>query len=143
MQADQKGFTLVEILVVVVILGILAAIVVPKITSRPDQARVIKAKQDILSIENALELYKLDNGNYPTTNQGLITLSKRPTIAPIPENWQPYLKQLPEDPWGRPYHYRIPGEKGDIDIFTYGADGQPGGKGIQAEIGNWHAGKTS
>jgi general secretion pathway protein G len=133
----QSGFSLIEIMVVVVILGILASIVVPKIMSRPDEARVVKAKQDILAIQNALDLYKLDNGVYPTTDQGLSALVTKPTTQPEPRDWKLYLKRLPTDPWGREYMYLNPGEHGDIDIFTYGAEGQPGGKGINAEIGNW------
>ncbi|GGI76692.1 GspG family T2SS major pseudopilin variant LspG [Legionella impletisoli] len=135
----RSGFSLIEIMVVVVILGILASIVVPKIISRPDEARVVKAKQDVLAIENALDLYHLDNGFYPTTDQGLIALVEKPTTNPVPPNWKPYLKALPKDPWGRDYLYLNPGQHGEIDIFTLGADGQPGGKGINSEIGNWDA----
>jgi general secretion pathway protein G len=136
---NQRGFSLIEIMVVVVILGILAALVVPKIISRPDEARVVKAKHDILSIQSALDLYKLDNGAYPTTDQGLSALVKKPTTNPAPRNWQGYLKALPTDPWGREYMYLNPGEHDEVDIFTYGADGQPGGKGTNADIGNWNA----
>lgn len=143
MKAKQQGFSLIEIMVVVVIMGILASIVVPRIMSRPDEARKVKAKQDILAIQNALDLYKLDNGFYPTTNQGLEALVKKPTTPPVPNHWKAYLKSLPIDPWGRPYLYLNPGEHGDIDIFTYGADGQPGGTGINAEIGNWEVDKSS
>lgn len=135
----QKGFSLIEIMVVVVILGILASIVVPKIINRPDEARVIQAKQNILAIQNALDLYKLDNGVYPSTDQGLIALVEKPTSSPIPGDWKQYLKSLPKDPWGRDYLYLNPGEHGDVDIFTYGAAGQPGGTGIDSEIGNWDA----
>lgn len=135
----QKGFSLIEIMVVVVILGILASIVVPKIISRPDEARVVQAKQNILAIQNALDLYKLDNGTYPSTDQGLIALVEKPSSSPIPGDWKQYLKSLPKDPWGRDYLYLNPGEHGDVDIFTYGADGQPGGTGIDSEIGNWDA----
>ncbi len=135
----QRGFSLIEIMVVVVILGILASIVVPKIMSRPDEARVIKAKQDILAIQNALDLYKLDNGNYPSTDQGLQALVEKPTSSPLPANWQIYLKSLPRDPWGRDYMYLNPGEHSETDIFTFGADGQIGGSGIDSEIGNWDA----
>lgn len=135
----QKGFSLIEIMVVVVILGILASIVVPKIISRPDEARVVKAKQDVLAIQNALELYKLDNGFYPSTDQGLMALVEKPTTSPAPRDWKQYLKSLPKDPWGRDYLYLNPGEHGDIDVFTLGAEGQPGGTGINAEIGNWDA----
>lgn len=136
---SQKGFSLIEIMVVVVILGILASIVVPKIISRPDEARVVQAKQNILAIQNALDLYKLDNGMYPSTDQGLMALVEKPTSSPTPGDWKQYLKSLPKDPWGRDYMYLNPGEHGDVDIFTYGADGQPGGTGIDAEIGNWDA----
>ena len=135
----QKGFSLIEIMVVVVILGILASIVVPKIISRPDEARVVQAKQNILAIQNALDLYKLDNGVYPSTDQGLIALVEKPTSSPIPGDWKQYLKSMPKDPWGRDYLYLNPGEHGDVDIFTLGADGQPGGTGIDSEIGNWDA----
>lgn len=134
-----RGFSLIEIMVVVVILGILASIVVPNIIRRPDEARIVKAKQDVLAIENALDLYRLDNGVYPTTDQGLIALVEKPTSSPIPGNWKPYLKSLPKDPWGRDYLYLNPGQHGDIDVFTLGADGQPGGKDVDAEIGNWDA----
>ena len=137
MKKQMQGFSLIEIMVVVVILGILASIVVPKIMSRPDEARKVNAQQDIQSIQNALDLYKLDNGFYPTTDQGLEALVKKPTTPPVPQNWQPYLKSLPIDPWGRAYLYLHPGQHGDVDIFTYGANGQPGGTGINAEIGNW------
>lgn len=135
----QSGFSLIEIMVVVVILGILASIVVPKIISRPDEARVVKAKQDVLSIQNALDLYKLDNGAYPTTDQGLMALVEKPTSTPIPRDWKQYLKSLPKDPWGRDYLYLNPGEHGEVDVFTYGASGQPSGTGINATIGNWDA----
>jgi general secretion pathway protein G len=133
----QKGFSLIEIMVVVVILGILASIVVPKIMSRPDEARKVKAKQDILAIQNALDLYKLDNGIYPTTDQGLAALVDKPTSNPAPRDWKQYLKTLPKDPWDRDYMYLNPGQHGEVDIYTLGAEGQPGGTGINAEIGNW------
>ena len=135
-QQKQKGFTLIEIMVVVVILGILAAILVPKIINRPEQARIVKAKQDILAIESALKLYKLDNGVYPTTDQGLKALVVKPTSDPIPQNWQNggYLKEAPTDPWSSAYQYID--DNGNIKIFTYGPNGQSGdGKG---EIGNWN-----
>ncbi|WED44185.1 GspG family T2SS major pseudopilin variant LspG [Legionella cardiaca] len=137
--SKQSGFSLIEIMVVVVILGILASIVVPKIISRPDEARVVKAKQDVLAIQNALDLYKLDNGVYPSTDQGLVALVEKPTSNPIPRDWKQYLQSLPKDPWGRDYLYLNPGEHGEVDVFTLGADGQPGGTGINAEIGNWNA----
>lgn len=137
--AAMRGFTLIEIMVVVVILGILAAIAVPRIMDRPDAARVTKARQDIRTIESALKLYRLDNYRYPTTEQGLEALVEKPTAQPEPDNWKPggYLERLPTDPWGEPYHYRNPGEHGEIDIYTHGRDGRPGGEGTDADIGNW------
>lgn len=137
--SKQSGFSLIEIMVVVVILGILASIVVPKIISRPEEARIVKAKQDVLAIQNALDLYKLDNGSYPTTDQGLIALVEKPSSNPIPSNWKTYLKSVPKDPWGRDYLYLNPGEHGEVDVFTLGPTGQPGGTGNNAEIGNWDA----
>lgn len=129
-------------MVVVVILGILAAIVVPNIMDAPDKARVTKAKQDIQMIESALELYKLDNFVYPSTQQGLQALVAQPGGDPPARNWKPggYLKQLVKDPWGNDYQYLNPGTHGEIDIFTYGADGKPGGDGYNADIGNWSLG---
>ena len=135
----QRGFSLIEIMVVVVILGILASIVVPKFVSRPDEARAVKAKQDVLAIQSALDLYKLDNGVYPSTDQGLLALVEKPNSTPTPTNWKQYLKSLPKDPWNRDYLYLNPGEHGEVDVFTLGADGQPGGTGADAEIGNWDA----
>lgn len=141
-----RGFTLVEVMVVVVILGILAAIVVPKIMSRPDEAKLVKAKQDILAIESALQLYKLDNGFYPTTDQGLQALVEKPTSPPVPSNWKAggYLKQLPEDPWGKPYQYLNPGVHNptDVDVFTEGPQNQASGTGSPTEIGNWTTTKS-
>jgi general secretion pathway protein G len=136
----QRGFTLLEIMVVVVILGILAALVVPKIISRPDEARVIAAKQDIASLMQAFKLYRLDNQRYPTTEQGLQALLTKPTAAPIPLNWKVggYVERLPKDPWGNPYQYLSPGVRGEIDVFSYGADGAPGGEGNDADIGSWN-----
>jgi len=133
------GFTLLEVMVVLVILSILAALVVPKIISRPDEARVVAAKQDIASLMQALNLYRLDNHRYPTTEQGLQALVTRPTTAPIPPNWKEggYLDRLPKDPWGNPYQYLNPGVHGEIDVFSLGADGEPGGKGYNADIGSW------
>jgi general secretion pathway protein G len=132
-----RGFTLIEIMVVVVIIGILASLVIPRIIGRPQQARIVKAKQDILAIENAMQLYKLDNGFYPSAEQGIAALVSKPGSDPVPTNWQPYLKEVPQDPWGKPYHYANPGQHSDIDIYTYGPTGQPGGSGENAEIGNW------
>ncbi len=141
MRYKQAGFSLIEIMVVVVILGILAALVVPNLVERPDDAKIIKAKQDVLAIQNAMELYKLDNGFYPTTDQSIMALVEKPTTSPTPNNWKKYLKSMPKDPWQREYLYLNPGEHSDIDIFTYGPTGQPGGEGKNAEIGNWNAGQ--
>jgi len=130
----SAGFTLIEVMVVVVILGILAAIIVPKIMSRPEQARAVKVKQDLLAIQSALDLYKLDNGVYPTTDQGLQALVSKPTASPIPQNWKSdgYLQQLPTDPWGQAYQYTNDNEK--VRIFSYGPKGKEG----NSEIGNWN-----
>jgi general secretion pathway protein G len=126
-------------MVVVVILGILAALIVPKIMSRPDEARITAAKQDVATLAQALKLYKLDNLAYPTTDQGLQALVAKPAAAPIPVNWKTggYLERLPKDPWGRDYRYLNPGRHGEIDIYSLGADGEPGGEGNDADIGNW------
>lgn len=134
-----RGFTLIEIMVVVAILGILAALVVPKIMGRPDEARIVAAKQDIAAIRQALNLYKLDNQRYPTTEQGLAALVERPATNPVPGNWKAggYLERLMSDPWGTPYQYLNPGLHGEIDIFSLGADGAPGGEGNDADIGSW------
>lgn len=133
------GFTLIEIMVVVVILGILAAVVVPNIMGAPDEARATKAKQDIRALESALQLYRLDNFNYPSTQQGLEALVAKPGGDPPANNWKPggYMKKLPKDPWGSPYQYLSPGTRGEYDLFSYGADGRPGGDGNAADIGNW------
>lgn len=135
----SRGFTLIEIMVVVVILGILAAVVVPKIMSRPDEARVTRAKQDIRAMEAALALYRLDNFSYPTTEQGLEALVERPGDLAQGANWKDggYLERLPADPWGKTYQYLQPGEKGEFDLYSLGADGTLGGEGVAAEIGNW------
>ncbi|MHB8848087.1 MAG: type II secretion system major pseudopilin GspG [Burkholderiales bacterium] len=135
----QKGFTLIEVMVVILILGILAALIVPKIMSRPDEARRVAARQDIGSIMQALKLYRLDNQTYPTTEQGLQALVQKPVIPPIPPDWKSngYLERLPPDPWGNPYQYLNPGLHGKIDVFSLGADGAPGGKGNDADIGSW------
>ncbi len=133
----QKGFTLIELMIVIVILGLLATFIVPKLMSRPEQARVVKAKNDIRAIETALKLYKLDNGFYPTTEQGLKALVKKPQTPPIPQNYRPngYLDKVPKDPWGHPYIYRSPGDNGrPYEIISYGADGKPGGTGYDADI---------
>ena len=135
----QRGFTLLEIMVVVVILGILAALVVPKIISRPDEARSIAAKQDIASLMQALKLYRLDNQRYPSTEQGLQALVARPASTPLAPNWKTggYVERLPRDPWGNPYQYLNPGLHGELDVFSLAADGAPGGEGNDADIGSW------
>jgi len=124
-------------MVVVVILGILAVLVVPKVLDRPDQARVIAARQDIAGVMQALRLYRLDNGRYPTSTQGLRALIERPAGNPPPANWRQSLERLPNDPWGAPYQYLNPGVHGEIDVFSFGADGQPGGENNDADIGSW------
>ena len=134
----QAGFTLIEVMVVVVILGILAAIVVPRVMDRPDAARVTKAKQDIRALESALNLYKLDNFAYPNTDQGLQALVSKPSGSPEPRNWKQYMDRLPKDPWGNDYQFLSPGVQGAVDIFSLGADGQPGGADLNADIGNWN-----
>lgn len=133
------GFTLIEILVVVVIIGILAAVVVPRFMDEPDRARAVKARQDIEAIVTALNLYRLDNRVYPSTQQGLEALVDRPSGRPEAPDWKEggYLERLPNDPWGQPYLYLNPGVNGDIDVWSNGANGQPGGEGPNAEIGNW------
>ncbi len=136
----RHGFTLLEVMVVVVILGILAALVVPKIISRPDEARAIAARQDIASLMQALKLYRLDNQRYPTTEQGLQALVAQPTSAPLAPNWKAggYIERLPKDPWGNPYRYLNPGVHGELDVYSTGADGAPGGEGNDADIGSWN-----
>ena len=135
----QRGFTLIEIMVVVVIMGILAALVVPKLMGRTDDARIIAARQDIATVMQALKLYRLDNQRYPTTEQGLQALLTKPTTGPASDGWKSggYIDKLPKDPWGNPYQYLSPGIKGEVDVFSYGADGQPGGAGNDADIGSW------
>jgi general secretion pathway protein G len=139
-QKQLRGFTLIEVMVVVAILGILAAIVVPKIMGRPDDARIVAAKQDIGAITQALKLYRLDNATYPSTEQGLQALIAKPGSQPIPLNWKSggYLDKIPKDPWGHEYQMLSPGVHGEIDVFSYGADGQQGGEGNNADIGSWN-----
>ena len=132
-----SGFTLVEIMVVVVILGILAVLIVPRVVGRTDEARAVAAKQDIAAIMQSLKLYRLDNGRYPSTEQGLAALVTKPQSQPAPSNWQKYLDRIPKDPWGNVYHYLNPGVRGEIDVFSLGADAQPGGSGADTDIGSW------
>jgi general secretion pathway protein G len=144
-----KGFTLVEVMVVVVILavlaalivprvvGVLAALIVPRVVGRTDEARVVAAKQDIAAIMQSLKLYRIDNSRYPMTDQGLEALVTRPSTGPQPTNWKSYLDKVPKDPWGQTYLYLNPGVHGEIDVFSLGADGQPGGSGADSDIGSW------
>lgn len=135
---QQQGFTLIEIMVVVIILGILAAIVAPNVIGRVGDAQIAAARQDLRGIENALKFYRLDNFSYPTTEYGLQALVTRPNDPNI-KNWKQggYLDRLPKDPWGNPYQYLSPGNNGEVDIYTLGRDGRPGGEGEDADIGNW------
>jgi general secretion pathway protein G len=135
----HSGFTLIEIMVVVVIMGVLAALLVPRLMGRTDDARILAAKQDIATLMQALKLYRLDNQRYPTTEQGLQALIARPSNGPQPANWKSggYIDRLNKDPWGNPYQYASPGTRSEVDIFSYGADGQPGGAGNDADIGSW------
>ncbi|CAN7220295.1 MULTISPECIES: type II secretion system major pseudopilin GspG [Duganella] len=134
-----RGFTLIEIMVVVVIMGVLAALVVPKLLSRTGESKVAAAKVDIATVMQALKLYKLDNQRYPTTEQGLQALLTKPTTGPAANGWKTggYLEKMPKDPWGNPYQFLSPGVKGEVDVFSYGADGAPGGTGDDADIGSW------
>ncbi len=137
----QRGFTLIEIMVVVIIIGLLAAIVAPQVIGRVDDAQIEKAKADIRSIDSALKFYRLDNFAYPTSEQGIDALVTKPNDPSI-RNWKTggYLDRLPKDPWGNPYLYLNPGTNGEIDVYTLGRDGRPGGEGIDADIGNWNIG---
>jgi general secretion pathway protein G len=138
-QRRSGGFTLVEIMVVVVIIGILGALVVPKLLGRTGEARVTAAKTDIATMMQALKLYKLDNQRYPSTEQGLQALITKPTAGPAANGWKSggYMEKLPKDPWGNAYQYLSPGIHGEVDIFSLGADGQPGGTGEDADVGSW------
>jgi general secretion pathway protein G len=136
-QRRQRGFTLIELMVVLVIIGVLGALIVPNLIDRADDARVTAARTDVNNLMQALKLYKLDNQRYPSADQGLEALVKKPAAGTVPPNWKPYVDKLPSDPWGRPYQFLNPGVKGDIDVFSFGADGQPGGEGNDADIGSW------
>ncbi len=133
----QVGFTLIELMVVLVIIGVLAALIVPNVLDRADDARVMAARTDVNNLMQALRLYKLDNQRSPSADQGLQALIVKPTTGTVPANWRPYLDKLPNDPWGRPYQYLNPGVKGEVDILSLGADGQAGGEGKNADIGSW------
>ncbi|MGV6848435.1 MAG: type II secretion system major pseudopilin GspG [Marinibacterium sp.] len=138
-ETTEDGFSLLELMVVVVIMSILALVIVPRVIDRPDQARLARVQSDLAVLENAIRLYKLDNLRLPTTEQGLTALVQRPSREPVPPNWAEggYLERLPKDPWGGDYQYLSPGVHGDFDVFTYGADGVNGGEGIDADIGTW------
>ena len=133
----SRGFTLIELMVVLVIIGVLAALIVPNVLDRTDDARVTAARTDVNNLMQALKLYKLDNQRYPSSEQGLQALTAKPTVGAIPPNWKNYLDKLPNDPWGRPYQDANPGLKGEIDVYSLGADGAIGGEGKNAEIGSW------
>ncbi len=135
--AAQRGFTLIELMVVLVIIGVLAALIVPNVLDRADDARATAAKTDVTNLMQALKLYKLDNQRYPSAEQGLQALVAKPTTGPAAANWKPYLDKLPNDPWGRAYQYLNPGIKGEIDVMSFGADGQAGGEGKNADVGSW------
>ena len=124
-------------MVVLVIIGTLAALIVPNVLDRADDARVTSARTDVNSIVQALKLYRLDNQRYPSAEQGLAALVARPTVGTVPGNWRPYLEKLPSDPWQRPYRYLNPGVRGEVDVMSLGADGEPGGEGKNADIGSW------
>ncbi len=136
----DAGFSLLELMVVVVILSILALVIVPRVIDRPDQARVARVQSDLAVLESAVNLYRLDNFRYPTTAQGLAALVSPPTTEPVPANFNAsgYIDRLPKDPWGAEYQYLSPGVHGDFDIFTFGADGVAGGEGVNADIGTWN-----
>lgn len=136
-RAAAAGFTLIEIMVVVVIIGVLGALIVPGVLENAEKAKITAARADVSNVMQALKLYKLENNRYPTAEQGLVALVQRPTTGQIPPNWRVYIEKLPNDPWGNAYQYANPGVKGEIDVFSYGADGQPGGEGKDAEIGSW------
>jgi general secretion pathway protein G len=133
----QRGFTLIELMVVLAIIGVLAALIVPNVLGRADDARITAARTDVGNLMQALKLYKLDNQRYPSAEQGLKALIVKPSTEPVPDNWKPYLDKLPNDPWGRAYQYMSPGIKGEVDVLSFGADGQAGGEGNNADIGSW------
>jgi general secretion pathway protein G len=134
---SSRGFTLLELMVVIVIIGVLAALIAPKILDRVGQAKATAAQADISTLMNSLKTYKLDNGRFPSQDQGLQALVSKPTTGSVPGGWRGYLDKLPEDPWHHPYQYANPGVHGEIDVFSFGADGQAGGEGDDADIGSW------
>ena len=133
----QRGFTLIELMVVLVIIGVLAALIVPNVLNRADDARATAARTDVNNLMQALKLYRLDNQQYPSAEQGLAALVTKPTVGAIPTNWKLSVDKLPNDPWGRPYQFMNPGLKGEVDVLSFGADGQAGGEGKNADIGSW------
>lgn len=134
---SHRGFTLIELLVVITIIALLGALIVPNLFSSVDDARRTAARTDVNTIMQSLQRYKLDNQRFPTAEQGLAALVTKPSANPIPPNWRPYMSKLPNDPWGAAYQYANPGVKGDVDVFSFGADGKPGGEGNDADIGSW------
>ncbi|MCK4503944.1 MAG: type II secretion system major pseudopilin GspG [Desulfuromonadales bacterium] len=140
LKQNQRGFTLIEIMVVVVILGILAAIVVPRLLDEPEKARRISAATQIRSFEEALGIFKLENGFYPSTEQGLKALVTKPNVGRVPSKYKAggYIRKIPLDPWGQPYLYLYPGVHGELDLFSYGPDGETGGEGDDADVANWN-----
>ena len=137
LKRNERGFTLIELMVVLVIIGVLAALIVPNVLRRADEARITAARTDVNNLMQALKLYRLDYQRYPAQDQGLQALITKPTTPPVPPSWKPYLDKLPNDPWGRPYQYLNPGVKGEVDVMSFGADGQAGGEGDNADIGSW------
>ena len=135
----QRGFTLMEIMVVIFIIGLLIAVVAPSVLGNQDKAMKQKVMADLATLEQALDMYRLDNLRFPSTEQGLAALAKKPAQEPLPRSWRSdgYIRRLPEDPWGTPYQYRMPGEHGRVDVYSLGADGVPGGEGLDADLGNW------
>lgn len=135
--ARARGFSLIELLVAISIMGVLAALIVPTLMNRLDDSKVARARSDIATLVQQLKLYKMDNGRYPTAEQGLEALVRKPTSGPAPSNWHVYVDKLPTDPWNSPYQYVYPGVKGEVDVFSFGSDQKAGGEGVEADIGSW------